>query len=1773
MPKILKFRRGTTAELAQITGAEGEIFVNLDTKQVHVHDGVQTGGYPLATTIDPVFDGSIIADSALIGGVSIIENTVAATDAYGQAQTLVVASEMDVTVGENNVIDYTEIIPLVDFFYHPTPGVGQVTFRGLTPEQHTKYLNLQSGEVISFITIYNGQEYQGRFTITGANNDQPDQVSFSSVTFSDWVGGDLTQIIGWWDYPSNVVVFVGTVQSEIISTPVTPLSVTESGVAIVGALTVNGQGVGVSYDQSLNTTDDVIFNSALIGDVSIIGNEVAVEDAYGLPGTLAVSASEVEFSANVNLAVNSIVETPDTITSGTDYFRVTGGSKDTPTFDFESSNSDWADASKFVTGSVVSFTDSMYGPVTVELTTDMAYSMSMMRWQANYTLVSGGTEISYTNYTSNTVTVVNTSGSLANYSFDDQGTFTSPTVSTDNLLVAGSPAGLMTVNQDGSKSVVIDTTQSTTETISAGGGSTFELNSGNPGTPLFYHQPMGTVPYDVSKFAVGTIVSISSMSGGSAVVELTSDFTYNSGQNRYSATYTLISGSVGAGLTATSVTVTNSSGSVSNYDFTTAGFVADSALIGDVSIVGNQVAVEDAYGGPGTLAVAASEVEFSANVDVVINSFTETTETVTNSMSQFYITSGNPGTPQFYHSPISGSGWSDASKFVTGSVVTLVSDTYGTKVIELTSDMTYDNMDSRWEATYTLISGSEIMSQVGSSSVTVTNTSGTVATYGFDDQGTFTAPTVSTDNLLVDGVPASLLTTNEDGSKSIVVGGIITTTETISAGSMSSFQINGNMGSAANKFVRTTMGGGGAWDDSSKFVAGTVVTLVSSMYGTFVIELTSSMTYDMMNGWTASYTVISGGSLASNPSDSQVTITNTSGSVANYDFTSAGFVADSALIGDVSIVGNQIAVEDAYGLPGTLAVSAANVDFSANVNLSVGTISEVTEVIVAGGGSQFNLNSTTFNHSPMGSLSYDTSKLVVGTVVSMTDYMSGQNVVIQLTTNFAYDNMDGRYEASYIVISGSVGNGKMASSVTITNTSGTVANYGFDDQGTFSTPSLLVNGVVPAFLNANEDGSKSIVVDTTVSTTETVYSSMADIFKATNNSEFVHTSMSSDWSDVSKFVPGTLISLTDRSYGETVVVQLTSSMTYSMAYGWKGSCVTVSGTIDRSYYDAESVSITNTTGSIADYGFDDQGTFTTTSLVADSALIGDVSIVGNQIAVQDSYGVPGTLAVSASEVEFDSNLNLAIDSRVITTETVDADSDAFRIYSNLFIVQPPSGSGWSDASKFVTGTQVTIVDYMFRGTIVIELTTDFAYDSMDGRWEAEYTIVSGTEGSYQASSVTIVNTTGSLANYGFDDQGTFSTPSLLVNGVVPAFLNANEDGSKSIVATGSVSEEVTLDYLGFSINPAQLGLFVVSPTSFPESTKFTTGVIVSMLAGAGYPTAVIQLTSDLVYNLAEFRWEATYSVVSGAQSVNTGTLTSDTVTITYSQTGTYDFDILGTFTATSLVAESALIGNMSMVENTITPTDAYGQPDTLTIEGDLSVTNITTASYELVGDPSGAYAEVVGGSLGPEIRIYGADQPLISKLLQVANGSTIVINSSTYGIVNVTLTTQFAYDINTGGYTARVDQDPSSGAGLGTITSFVYTTGSNVIPLSVTAVGVAIEGTLTVDGQDIITGYQPIGINTIILDSTNVLNNILVSEVKSTLFISPDPAYTGSDAVNIALPIGLTGQRITIFNGSANNTCTILNAYSISNAAGANVLAPQSALNVIHLTGGNWYIC
>jgi uncharacterized delta-60 repeat protein len=105
MAKVLQFRRGTTAELASITGAVGELFVDTTKDTVVVHDGSTQGGFPLqrelvsGTSIKTVNGTSLLGSGNvdLSTNLTLVGNQLRYTNIDGTLQTIDLSPYLDDT--------------------------------------------------------------------------------------------------------------------------------------------------------------------------------------------------------------------------------------------------------------------------------------------------------------------------------------------------------------------------------------------------------------------------------------------------------------------------------------------------------------------------------------------------------------------------------------------------------------------------------------------------------------------------------------------------------------------------------------------------------------------------------------------------------------------------------------------------------------------------------------------------------------------------------------------------------------------------------------------------------------------------------------------------------------------------------------------------------------------------------------------------------------------------------------------------------------------------------------------------------------------------------------------------------------------------------------------------------------------------------------------------------------------------------------------------------------------------------------------------------------------------------------------------------------------------------------------------------------------------------------------------------------------------------------------------------------------------------------------
>ena len=410
MAKTLQFRRGTTAELSSVTGAVGELFVDTQKNTLLVHDG--TTGHELVAQ-----DGDATLNSALIGDVSIVGNTVSGVDSYGNPDSLVVDGGLQVTTGsvtQGNITTTANVSGYVDPGYldlYPQNGFSTSAIQAI--------LALTAGSAVTFYNVnvsgegtYASVQFVVNFTVPVGGNGVRINV-LGPVTAVGLYGGSFT-------IPTNGQPFLATSYAYpgIVDTTVTTLDVTGTGVAVTGTLTVNGQAItaggGTSYDQSLNTTDDVTFNdvtfnSALVGDVSIVGNTVSGVDSYGNADTLIVDGSlTVQYDTQVTtsgslVSFNSAGFSPTVYGSG--IFGI-------------STNSGWLNSElntldAIQPGTVVQFTNlqsSMYGPSTGSFTV-----VSSSQVVDYYGATQLNLEVSNITVTGGTAMWLGTSGTMSNF--------------------------------------------------------------------------------------------------------------------------------------------------------------------------------------------------------------------------------------------------------------------------------------------------------------------------------------------------------------------------------------------------------------------------------------------------------------------------------------------------------------------------------------------------------------------------------------------------------------------------------------------------------------------------------------------------------------------------------------------------------------------------------------------------------------------------------------------------------------------------------------------------------------------------------------------------------------------------------------------------------------------------------------------------------------------------------------------------------------------------------------------------------------------------------------------------------------------------------------------------------------------------------------------------------------------------------------------------------------------------------------------------------------
>jgi len=566
---------------------------------------------------------------------------------------------------------------------------------------------------------------------------------------------------------------------------------------------------------------------------------------------------------------------------------------------------------------------------------------------------------------------------------------------------------------------------------------------------------------------------------------------------------------------------------------------------------------------------------------------------------------------------------------------------------------------------------------------------------------------------------------------------------------------------------------------------------------------------------------------------------------------------------------------------------------------------------------------------------------------------------------------------------------------------------------------------------------------------------------------------------------------------------------------------------------ASSTTVETNIASVTENGLNVEGALTVTGggdVVLDSALIGDVSIIGNEISATDAYGNDAALVLNTPvDFNFTGTTTTAVQTQISMSGVSFQTSmiGAFQIY-DLY------GSFQSEANQIVNLPQGTVIT---TGDI-------FSFATYQNtRFRFTINSVQSSPDMYNPSVISSIfmYPIAQQFEYSTDGGQTWTTTSIFSYNLNRNNINLNLS-FEAQVTTNVAQTAVSVTETGLNVN----GALTVN------------GQPIAGGSGSSYDQS-LNTTDDVVFNSALVGDVSIIgNEISGVDIYgNAGALVLN-VPVEFKATETTNSETIIDFGASSFIVPTFNFGTYEQyvsLRNNSSGIDPSAAQQLMAIpSGTLVTTNVFSRFNFMTYQTENKYFRFVVNGTPTSFNNNPYNPSAISEIRYTVVSGTL--ESSTDG---VNWTTQ-AYDNN--------NYQPTSTA----IITYGGTTTVESTLVSVTATGVNVNGDLSVTGT--LNGYQPVGLTQLTLDSTNVQSMIFPSAVRSTLYISRDPSYNGTDAVSIVLPTGLEGQRITIFNSSTTNTCTIMNAYPLAGSPPAPAaMAPQSTLTVIHLTGGNWVVC
>ena len=604
--KRVQLRRGTTAEHAVFTGAEGELTIDTTRDIAVVHDGVTPGGHELVgvaatgqSIVNKVSIGigttnatsqlTVVGSGDISGSLQVRQSQTINGNLTVDGQTTLVGLNTNnlITVGVGN----TDVVVNGTARITDTLSVGNNT---ITLNGNTNTITAETG-IFNRLTITDESIQTASFDRTVDSNVSVGSTIIALNSISSLLVGDLLNIPNKFSHVP--IVGFGT-------TSVSTYYTTVSSVAISTTVSVGSTIIGISTDVGISTfTQNYINIPGIFTNVPVVGyTTVSIGQTYTVFGSASITTSVsigstiIAVSAATNVLIGDYINVIGSINRA----EITGFTTVALPSYYSSANTTSISTSVSIGATII--------PLNSTLGVNINDSYLNIPSIFNNVLITGVTTVSLPTYYSPTITTTTTSTVSAGSTIIPISPTTGISTSNSNVITISGVFNRVPIVGVNTNSVLISTASTSSSTISSGTEVVVEIEV-NPSSPAVIIGAASTYNGTISAGTTAAIsylvtpisqaVTIGAASTYNGVISTGATVRYE--RLSYPSSPAII---IGAGNTYNSVI---SAGTTAT--FATASDVKSTVLISTASTISSSVSV-------GTSATIIRQEDVQSNLNV-----------------------------------------------------------------------------------------------------------------------------------------------------------------------------------------------------------------------------------------------------------------------------------------------------------------------------------------------------------------------------------------------------------------------------------------------------------------------------------------------------------------------------------------------------------------------------------------------------------------------------------------------------------------------------------------------------------------------------------------------------------------------------------------------------------------------------------------------------------------------------------------------------------------------------------------------------------------------------------------------------------------------------------------------------------------------------------------------------------------------------------------------------------------------------------------------------